>query len=89
MLAMATIGAVLGLRFKVFVLVPAITLASVASWGIGIAHGRSFWSILLVTAFVMIALQVGYFAGTTLRLGVAKMRGRRHLLTTIAVAERR
>ena len=63
MLAITAFGAVLGFRFKVFVLVPAIALSSVASWGVGIAHGNSFWSILLATFFVMTALQIGYFAG--------------------------
>jgi hypothetical protein len=89
MLAIAAFGAVLGLRFKVFVLVPAIALSSAASWGVGIAHGNSFWSILLATLFLMTALQVGYFAGTVIRFGVAKARARRHPSGIIAVAERR
>jgi hypothetical protein len=88
-LAITAFGAVLGLRFKVFVLVPAIALSSAASWGVGIAHGNSFWSILLAMLFVMTALQVGYLAGIVIRFGVAKARARRHPSGIIAIAERR
>ena len=89
MLAITAMGAMLGLRFKVFVLVPAIALSSVASCSIGIAHGNSLWSILLVTFFVVTALQIGYFAGTLTRIGVAKVRARKHPSGVIAVAQRR
>jgi len=88
-LAITAIGAMLGLRFKVFVLVPAIALSFVASFGIGIANGNSLWSILVVTFLVMIALQIGYFAGTFIRFGVAKARARKHPPGIIAIASRR
>lgn len=89
MLAIAAIGAILGLRFKVFVLVPAIVLSSVASCTIGIAHGNSLWSILLVVFFVATALQIGYFAGTAILFGVARVRARKLPSRVIAVAQRR
>ena len=89
MLAITAIGAMLGLRFKVFVLVPAIALSSIASCGIGIAHGNSLWSILLATFFVVTALQIGYFAGTLTRFGVARARARKHPSAAIAIAQRR
>ena len=50
MLAMTAmlIGAVLGQRFRVFILVPAIVIGSAAILGFGMAHDDNLWSILLV-----------------------------------------
>lgn len=61
------VGAVLGLRFTVFILVPATFIGSMAMLGIGIAHGNGLRSILLALILVILALQIGYFGGAVIR----------------------
>lgn len=56
----------LGLRFKVLVLVPAIALATILALIIGLARGDGFGSIVLAMVIVGIALQLGYFVGIVL-----------------------
>ncbi len=58
------IGAMLGLRFKVFVLLPATFLSVLAIVSAGIAHSESHSSTLLNASFVIAALQVGYLTGS-------------------------
>jgi hypothetical protein len=53
-------GAVLGLRYKVFILLPAATLVLVFVIGVGVAHGASIWSIALDMIVAATALQLGY-----------------------------
>jgi hypothetical protein len=89
MLAITVIGAVLGLRFKAFVLVPAIAISSVVSSSVSIVHGNSLWSTSLATFFIVTVLQVGYFAGTVIRFGIARARARKHPSGIVAVAQRR
>jgi hypothetical protein len=59
----AVAGAVLGLRYNVLVLVPAVTFAMVFAVIVGIARADSFWSIVLMTAVLGAAIQLGYLAG--------------------------
>jgi len=70
------VGAALGLRFKVFVLAPAIVIGAVASLGIGMVHNHDFWFILLGIVRVTTAPQMGYLAGTATRFVRARMRVR-------------
>jgi membrane protein DedA with SNARE-associated domain len=57
------LGALLGLRHNVLVLVPAgLTSASIV-FAASLASGDSTWAILLVTASSLVALQLGYLAG--------------------------
>jgi hypothetical protein len=60
------VGIALGLRFKVLVLVPAIASAIIFVLIVGLARGDSFWSIVLATVIVGIALQLGYLVGIAL-----------------------
>jgi hypothetical protein len=55
-------GAILGLRFRVFVLGPAILFAAIGTVAISFANGLSGGTTLVVLA-VMVALQCGYVAG--------------------------
>ena len=57
------IGLVLGLRFNVLVLVPATVIGSAFAIAKGMAYSDNIWTILLVMASVMAALQIGYLAG--------------------------
>jgi hypothetical protein len=57
------VGIVLGLRYKVLILVPAVMLATLSSILVGVAHADRFWSIALMTVELIIAVQLGYLAG--------------------------
>jgi hypothetical protein len=67
------IGVVLGLRFKVFILVPAIglTLAMVAANG-NVADG--VWRLVGTMVVAAIFLQLGYVGGSILRFGISARR---------------
>jgi len=67
-------GIVLGLRYKVLVLVHAVMFAINLSIIIGIARGDSFWSIVLTTVAVVTAVQVGYLAGIGIRATIESTR---------------
>ena len=60
-------GAVLGQRFNVVVLVPAVAIVLVLSFGVGFAHAQAAWWIVRMAAAGAICLQCGYFAGITAR----------------------
>jgi hypothetical protein len=57
-------GAVLGLRYKVFILLPAATFVLVFVIGVGVAHGAGIWSIALDMMIAAMALQLGYAGGS-------------------------
>ncbi len=82
------IGAALGQRFKVLILVPAIVITSAAILGFGMAQNSNLWSILLVMALTITALQMGYLGGAVIRFVVAGARVGRDSPGTIAVAQR-
>jgi hypothetical protein len=62
----AIAGILLGLRFKVLVLVPASALAAVVI--IISQSGQKFSMIVLTVVGTVASLQVGYIAGSILRL---------------------
>src|ERR1700686_1904028 len=64
------IGAALGLRFSVLILLPTIVLATLITAAIGIAHGDQIWSVALAMVLVATALQISYLAGTITRAAV-------------------
>jgi hypothetical protein len=74
----ALAGAVLGLRYKVLILVPAIWLGVVLVVAVGIGHGDGAGSIALACAALATALQLGYLAGTFTRFTIAGARAARH-----------
>ena len=57
-------GAVLGLRYKVLILAPAITFALV--FVVGFAREAGIWWIALDMVVVTTALQLGYLGGSAL-----------------------
>lgn len=57
------VGITLGLRFKVFVLVPAIGFAEIFTLMVGLARGERFGSIALAMVIVGAAIQLGYLVG--------------------------
>ena len=56
-------GGVLGYRYKVLILVPAIVLTVVVTDSIEIAQGQDAWSSALTTLAAVIAVQMGYLIG--------------------------
>jgi hypothetical protein len=61
------VGATLGVRFEVPILFPAICLAVVSTAVVGIAHGDSVGAVMLTTALVATAVQIGYLFGVVTR----------------------
>jgi len=57
------VGAVLGLRYNVFVLIPTSLMSAGAVFGASFADSHYVWAILLITTFSVVALQLGYLAG--------------------------
>jgi hypothetical protein len=70
----AVAGAVLGLRYNVLVLVPAVMFAMLFAVIVGIARGDGLWFVTLMTALLAAAIQVGYVAGAALQVGVGSIR---------------
>jgi hypothetical protein len=73
------IGAVLGMRFKVLVLIPAIGLIVPAIVAAGMIRGESVASLAVIAIVAGSCLQIGYLAGAVTRYATAAARaGRRH-----------
>jgi hypothetical protein len=71
------IGAVLGMRLKVLILIPAIGLFVIGVAGIGTARGDGIWLVASTVVLAAICLQLGYVAGSTTRFVMAATRIRR------------
>jgi hypothetical protein len=57
------IGALLALRFKIIVLVPATFAVLVIAIGAGVAQASSAWSIVGMIAAASVSMQTGYLLG--------------------------
>jgi hypothetical protein len=68
------LGAVLGFRFKVPVLIPATIVTLVVTCTAMISFGRGFWLTALSIVEAATALQVGYLVGATLSVCCGRMR---------------
>jgi hypothetical protein len=60
-------GALLGLRFKVLALLPAVVVSAILVLGVGLAVGADGWGIVIELAVVAIALQFGFLGGAAAR----------------------
>ena len=74
-------GAALGLRFKVMILVPALTLTMLFAAIVGVTRGDQFWSIAIAMILLGTAIQVGYLAGILIRAKIASVRAQRAAVT--------
>ena len=74
-------GAALGLRFKVMILVPALTLTMLFAAIVGVTRGDQFWSIAVAMILLGAAIQVGYLAGILIRAKIASVRAQRMAVT--------
>jgi hypothetical protein len=87
----AVAGAVLGLRYNVLVLVPAVGFAMLFAMITGILRADGLWSIVLTTVLLGVAVQLGYLAGVAIYAVVewgctALGRGRNQLSSSMGAA---
>ena len=66
-LTMLGIGSALGLRFRIFVLLPVILLGFFVCTAFGLAQGTTIWSIMLTNVVGATCLQLGYLGGALLK----------------------
>jgi hypothetical protein len=66
LLLILAVGTVLGLRFKMFVLAPAMLMISAVIAAFGIVSSQSVPFILLMIFAGLALLQIGYFTGCVL-----------------------
>jgi hypothetical protein len=72
------VGAVLGLRFKVLVLVPVICVALAIVLVDGIARGDGLWWLALAMVVIATSLQLGYILGIVVRFVLGAVRAPNH-----------
>jgi len=63
-------GIALGLRYRVVILVPAVSLVVTFAVIVGIARGDHLWSIILAMVIVGTAIQLGYLIGIAIRAAI-------------------
>ena len=61
------LGGILGLRFSVFVLLPAIIVIFTVILTLSMAHGSSAWIAPIIAILTVAALQAGYLVGAVMR----------------------
>jgi hypothetical protein len=72
------VGTVLGLRFKVLVLVPVSCVALPIVVVDGIARGDELWRLALAVIVIATSLQLGYILGNVVRFVIGAARGPNH-----------
>jgi len=80
------VGLVLGLRCKVFTLVPAIGLALAAVAVSGFVLEEGVWRVVGAMVVVATFLQLGYFAGSILQLVVCATRAGDHGRASVPIS---
>lgn len=81
------VGAVLGQRFKVTALIPAMALTLIATVGFG--HAGTFWQILGAAFVATTCLEIGYVAGVGIRYLMAAARSGHANSVTASISSRR
>src|SRR5215831_136037 len=71
------VGIVLGLRYKVLILVPVIMFAILSAITLGVVRADRLWSILVMIVALVTAVQLGYLAGVVIRAGIGLFRSLR------------
>ena len=74
MIGGALLGATLGLRFKVLVLLPAISVGALGVGGVAALTGGTVAEALVAIMVLAAALQVGYLGGLAARFAIAAAR---------------
>jgi hypothetical protein len=68
-----SVGALLAQRFKIIVLVPATLAVLAIAIGAGIAQTSSTWLIVGMIVAASVSIQVGYFVGMLIQLGLGTL----------------
>ena len=76
----AALGVAVGTRFKILVLGPAFVLALVSNISFGIAAGGGFREMAATLLISLVALQVGYLAGSLVSHFVSTVRFKRAIV---------
>jgi hypothetical protein len=72
------VGAVLGLRFKMFILVPVFCVALPFVVVDGVSRGDGVWRLALAMIVLATSVQVGYALGNVLQFVIGAARSRNH-----------
>ena len=72
-------GIALGLRFRVYILVPTVFFTLAAIVGTGIANDRGIWGIVLDALVGTVTLELGYVVGVAFQALAAGLRQQRRL----------
>ena len=81
------IGTMLGFRFKIPILAPAIFFCLLSALSFSTAH-TGLWSVLIALVLATTALQVGYLGGSVVGLMLAGARARKISHTSDAIAQK-
>ncbi len=76
----AAVAAALGTRFRILVLIPATVLVLVTTISIGIAERWGFGEVATTLLISLVALQVGYLAGSLVSHFVSAVRFKRAIV---------
>jgi hypothetical protein len=68
------VGMVLGQRFKVLAVVPAMAASLLVSIGVGIAYSEGLGRTVLLAALAVASVQIGYLVGVAIRYSLAATR---------------
>ena len=71
------VGVLLGLRFKVYIVLPVIIVSLAAIVGVGFKHDSGFGFVLFVTFLGITTLQMGYLFGSLIGVYVVAARHKR------------
>ena len=82
------VGALLGLYFKVYVLLPVIILSFATTVGFGFEYESSFGFILFLIFFGITALQLGYLCASAIGVYATSADERKHRSGLIETAQR-
>jgi membrane protein DedA with SNARE-associated domain len=76
------VGAVLGQRFKVLVLIPATAIMLVLAAATGVTQAQTAWSIVLMAAAAATSMQIGYLIGIAIHALAVLWSGKSSSLTS-------
>jgi hypothetical protein len=65
------LGTLLGIKFRVLILIPALGPILLIVVATGIAHADAVWAILIRLAAAVSSLQIGYLGGATMQYAFA------------------
>lgn len=82
------VGALLGLWFKVFILLPVMMVSLAAVIGLGFKYESTFGFILFVSLLGITATQMGYIFGSVIHVYVAKANEKKRRPRIIEAAQR-